>query len=69
MPDDFSGIFSGSEKNTRVELGAENQTLDEVEKAVVERSLVKHKGNISKVAKELGLTRTSLYRRIEKYEL
>jgi transcriptional regulator of acetoin/glycerol metabolism len=29
----------------------------------------KHGGNISKAAKELGLTRASLYRRIEKYGL
>jgi transcriptional regulator of acetoin/glycerol metabolism len=27
----------------------------------------KHGGNISKAAKELGLTRASLYRRLEKY--
>ncbi|MCF6352879.1 MAG: hypothetical protein L3J06_07700, partial [Cyclobacteriaceae bacterium] len=31
--------------------------------------LEKHNGNISKAAKELGLTRASLYRRLEKYGL
>ena len=46
-----------------------NKTLDEVEKAVIEKTLATHQGNISKAAKELGLTRTSLYRRIEKYGL
>jgi two-component system, NtrC family, response regulator HydG len=29
--------------------------------------LERYKGNISKAAQELGLTRTSLYRRMEKY--
>lgn len=41
--------------------------LDEVEKTAIDRALLKHNGNISKAAKELGLTRTSLYRRLEKY--
>lgn len=41
--------------------------LDEVEKAAVARALQLHNGNISKAADELGLTRASLYRRMEKY--
>ena len=48
---------------------SENKTLDEVEKSVIETTLATHQGNISKAAKDLGLTRTSLYRRIEKYGL
>jgi transcriptional regulator with PAS, ATPase and Fis domain len=43
--------------------------LDEMEKDTVRRAMQKHNGNISKVAKELGLSRASLYRRLEKYEL
>jgi transcriptional regulator of acetoin/glycerol metabolism len=31
--------------------------------------LREHNGNITQAAKELGLTRTSLYRRMEKYGL
>jgi len=46
-----------------------NQTLDELEKTTIEQALRKHQGNISRAAKELGLTRTSLYRRIEKFSL
>ena len=41
--------------------------LDEVEKAAVVKALQLHNGNISKAADELGLTRASLYRRMEKY--
>lgn len=47
----------------------ENLTLDEIERTKVKNTLLKYQGNISKAAKELGLTRTSLYRRIEKYGL
>ena len=43
--------------------------LDEVEKNVIQRAIDKNSGNISKAAKELGLTRASLYRRLEKYGL
>jgi DNA-binding NtrC family response regulator len=47
----------------------EDYNLEQVEKAVIRRTLSKHDGNISRAAKELGLTRTSLYRRLEKYGL
>ncbi len=43
--------------------------LDEVEKAAIVKALQLHNGNISKAADELGLTRASLYRRMEKYGL
>jgi len=43
--------------------------LEEVEKATIRRVLGKHGGNISQASKELGLSRTSLYRRLEKYGL
>ena len=41
--------------------------LDEMEKATIERALRKHGFNISRAAAELGLTRASLYRRMEKH--
>ena len=47
----------------------ETLNLDEVERSAIDRALQKHNGNISKAAKELGLTRTSLYRRLEKFGL
>lgn len=43
--------------------------LEEIEKMVIRKALSKHAGNISHAAKELGLSRTSLYRRFEKYGL
>jgi transcriptional regulator of acetoin/glycerol metabolism len=43
--------------------------LEDVEKVVIQKALSKHGGNISHAAKELGLTRAALYRRLEKYGL
>ncbi len=43
------------------------QSLDQIEKAAIEKILRKHGFNISHTAKELGLTRASLYRRMEKH--
>ncbi len=43
--------------------------LEEIEKQVIQKALLKFEGNVSKAAKELGLTRTSLYRRMEKHGL
>lgn len=43
--------------------------LDEIEKAAIRKVISKHGGNISHAAKELGLTRAALYRRLEKYGL
>ena len=42
-------------------------TLDQMERATIEQALKENEGNISRAAKALGLTRASLYRRIEKH--
>ena len=47
----------------------ENYNLEEIEKNVIRKVLGKYEGNVTKAAKELGLTRTSLYRRMEKFGL
>lgn len=41
--------------------------LEELEEATIRRVVDKHQGNMSKVAKELGIGRTTLYRKLEKY--
>lgn len=56
---------SGS--NGGLELDSYN--LDRIEKSIIIKVLRLHRGNISKAASDLGLTRTSLYRRMEKYGL
>jgi transcriptional regulator of acetoin/glycerol metabolism len=49
--------------------GQDAQSLDDLERDAVQRALQKHDGNVSKAAKELGLSRGALYRRLEKYAL
>ena len=66
QPSDF--LFP--EMDTEVEgVVFDSYNLDDVEKTVIRKALTKHEGNISHAAKELGLTRTSLYRRMDKYGL
>jgi len=65
---DFA-LLAGSGPSVPLAQASGAQTLDEVEKTTIEQALNKHQGNISRAAKDLGLTRTSLYRRIEKFNL
>jgi len=65
-PDDF---FFLSDKAVKLKSAAEMFILGDMEKRVIEKVINRHGGNISKAAKELGLTRASLYRRLEKHGL
>ena len=62
-------IFIASRERKEDGLMLDEYNLEDVEKMVIRKTLQKHNGNISQSAKELGLTRTSLYRRLEKYGL
>ena len=44
-----------------------SMTLDELEAHMIRQSLAHYEGNISRVAKALGLSRGALYRRLEKH--
>ena len=43
--------------------------IDEIEKSTILKAIERHDGNITKAARELGLTRTALYRRLGKYDI
>ena len=45
----------------------EGMTLEQMEKAAIVEAIRKHKGNLSRVALSLGITRQSLYRRMDKF--
>ena len=62
-------ILLSTPKRKSNDLPMDAYNLEEIEKLAIQRTVQKHQGNISKAAKELGLTRTSLYRRLEKYGL
>jgi len=64
-PHDFFMEEGGDKTNN--EFAPDNMNLGEVEKILIRKVIDKHGGNISRAAKELGLTRASLYRRIEKH--
>ncbi len=66
-PDDFFFLQQKSEGGSEQSLDSFN--LEDVEKTVIQKAINKHNGNISKAAKDLGLTRASLYRRLEKHGL
>ncbi|HLF36129.1 MAG TPA: sigma-54 dependent transcriptional regulator [Cyclobacteriaceae bacterium] len=60
---------SGTQDKNEESLILEELTLEEVEKMLIRKALKKFDGNITLAAQELGLTRSSLYRRLEKYGL
>ena len=62
-------IFSPLEAQGQMEEEAGDLKLSTIEKNTILRVIEKHNGNISKAAKELGITRTALYRRLSKYDL
>jgi DNA-binding NtrC family response regulator len=61
-------IFSPIEQTMATE-EVQFSNLGAVEKNTILRVIEKHSGNISKAAKELGITRTALYRRLNKYDI
>ncbi|MBP7800298.1 MAG: helix-turn-helix domain-containing protein, partial [Saprospiraceae bacterium] len=61
-------IFSNLETSSVLK-DKDDMNLSAVEKNTVIRVLEKHNGNITQAAKELGITRTALYRRLNKYEI
>jgi two-component system, NtrC family, response regulator len=44
-------------------------TLEEIEVQMIKRAMEFHKGKVARVAKSLGLTRSALYRRFEKFDI
>jgi DNA-binding NtrC family response regulator len=66
QPNDF---FFPAQEQKEDSLNFEEYNLEEIEKLVIHRAISKHGGNITHAADELGLSRASLYRRLEKYGL
>ena len=62
-------IFSSLENQIVAAEEEKDLRLSTVERNAIQRVIEKHSGNITKAAKELGLTRTALYRRLSKYDM
>ena len=67
QPLDFP--LSVSEPAAGDDIHFDDFNLEYVEKTVIRKAIEKHRGNISHAARELGLTRSALYRRLEKHGL
>jgi transcriptional regulator with PAS, ATPase and Fis domain len=68
QPEDFN-FTSPSIKESDQQINLDQFNLEEVEKLLIRKVLKKYNGNITQAASELGLTRSSLYRRLEKHGL
>lgn len=62
QPDDFY-----LNKPSRSEVALQATTLEDAEKILINNSLKKNKGNLSAVAEELGISRPTLYNKMNKY--
>ncbi len=69
QPEDFNFALNVGKEAESGGLSLDQFNLDEVEKLLIRKVLKKYNGNITQAASELGLTRSSLYRRLEKHGL
>jgi two-component system, NtrC family, response regulator HydG len=65
QPEDFASFRLNAGDAANIE----SLQLEEMEVLLIKKALRKHNGNITETARELGLTRASLYRRLEKYAI
>ena len=47
----------------------DDMSLEDVEAFLIKKALSKHNGNVSHAASALGLSRSALYRRLQRYGL
>lgn len=66
-PEDF--LLTPMEEKPSNGIAIGDYNLDNIEKMVIRKVLKEQAGNVSQAADELGITRSALYRRLEKYGL
>ncbi|WP_215223983.1 sigma-54-dependent transcriptional regulator [Echinicola shivajiensis] len=69
QPEDLFFQSSGDIERSGETVSLDHLNIEDVERILIRKALQKHNGHITKAAQELGLTRSSLYRRLEKYGL
>ena len=47
----------------------EEMTLDEAERVLIEKALERHGGNVSRAAEALGVSRSAMYRRLQRHDI
>ncbi len=59
-------VASGSKESAPISVA---MSLEELEQAAIKKALKRHGGNLSDVARQLGIGRSTLYRKLEQYGL
>ncbi len=59
------GLRAGREAAPRLE----DMSLEDVECLLIKKALARYEGNVSRAAEALGLSRSALYRRLQRYQL
>src|SRR5690554_125175 len=67
QPEDM--FFQSAPERSEKSVSLDHLNIEDVERILIRKALEKHHGHITNAAQELGLTRSSLYRRLEKYGL
>ncbi len=62
-------FIQNNARNTNVRKSSNSFDVKEIEKFTIQEALIKTKGNLTNAANELGMGRTTLYRKIKKYQL
>ncbi len=60
--------FSLNNTNSNQKIDFQNKTIEEMEQEMILASIEKEKGNMSAVAKKLGITRPTLYKKLKKLD-
>ena len=67
---DQGGTVSDTQSNSIVVTSPETpRRLEDMERDAIAAALARNNGNVSKVVRELGIGRTTLYRKLKKYDL
>ena len=68
--EDFQGQLTSTSKTSSGHLPeVGSMTLEEMEIEMIKKAMIFHKGKVTAVARTLGLTRSAMYRRLEKYNI
>ena len=64
-PERLSAQLTGASRNPAADV--DDMTLEELERTAVQRAMDRNDGQVAGAARDLGITRASLYRRLEKF--
>jgi transcriptional regulator of acetoin/glycerol metabolism len=64
--------IQGGDMNLRTRTAAqrlEDLSLEQVEALLIRKAMARYEGNVSRAASALGLSRSALYRRLDRYNI